>query len=170
MTMKPAPDALYLRLIPSLAAFLVAVLMVLSGCAQEGEPPSDPTATDLSDTTATDILVSGRDMYEAYCASCHGPEARGDGPVAELLTVPPPDLTQIRARLDGSFPVDELYRMIDGREEVQAHGTREMPVWGNIWEVSDSGPQSDAVVEQRINLLIEYLRSIQAESQESSSG
>lgn len=144
-----------------LVAFLALAFAGLSGCTQEAEVPTDEPTTELVEST--DLMTTGRDLYETYCASCHGPEARGDGPVAALLTVPPPDLTQIRARNGGTFPVDDLYRMVDGREAVAAHGTREMPVWGNAWESVDGGPPDNGMVEQRINLLIEYLRSIQEE-------
>jgi mono/diheme cytochrome c family protein len=110
-----------------------------------------------------DFLASGEATYTKSCASCHGADARGNGPVAELLTVPASDLTQLRRRYDGRFPVDELYSMIEGNEKVGAHGTREMPVWGNIWSESDGKPVRREVIENRISELIEYLRSIQTE-------
>ena len=156
---------LYRRSLP-LAAFLIAILVGLAGCVGETESVSDDIAEvgSATDSLTTDYMVSGRELYETYCASCHGPAAKGDGPVASLLTIPPPDLTQIQARHDGTFPVDTLYRMIDGRDEVPAHGTREMPIWGNAWRTTESAPQTEEAIEHRINLLIEYLRSIQVES------
>ena len=150
----------------TLAFRYLALVMaaMLSSCAQEPEPSPGRNNADVM--ASPDLATTGRQLYETYCASCHGLEARGDGPVASLLTIPPPDLTQIRTRNEGAFPVDDLYRMIDGREEVPAHGSREMPVWGNAWETMDSSTmQSPQSVEERINLLIEYLRSIQTENE-----
>jgi hypothetical protein len=164
--MKNTLNAPSHRLAWPFAALLIAMLVGLSGCIQETESLSDnvveadPATADMT----TDYVVSGRDLYQTHCASCHGPEARGDGPMASVLTIPPPDLTRIQTKYDGTFPVDTLYRMIDGREEVPAHGTREMPIWGNAWRDIDGVPQSEETVEQRINVLIEYLRSIQVES------
>ncbi|HMB93104.1 MAG TPA: cytochrome c [Rhodothermales bacterium] len=149
----------------SLVVMLIAVLVGFVGCVEETESVSDGVAEtgSPSDSLATNYMVSGRELYETYCASCHGPAAKGDGPVASLLTIPPPDLTQIQQRYGGTFPVDTLYYMIDGRDEVPAHGTREMPIWGNAWRTTESAPQNEEEIEQRINLLIEYLRSIQVE-------
>lgn len=162
------PYAAYRCLSWSLAAFLITILIGLSGCIQETESLSDEDieVAPVSEGMTTDYVVTGRDMYETHCASCHGPDATGNGPVASLLTVPPPDLTRLQIKYDGTFPVDTLYRMIDGREEVPAHGTREMPIWGNAWSNIDGVPQSEEMIEHRINLLIEYLRSIQTESEQ----
>ena len=156
-------------LLAPLSAVLLAAALTLMGC-METETTSDQaeaveTPADAMEASSEgDFVADGRTMYMTYCANCHGPEGKGDGPVAELLTVPPPDLTRIRARHGGSFPVDDLYTMIDGREEVPAHGTREMPIWGNAWRTVEGAPQSEETVRERINLLIEYLRSIQVES------
>ena len=151
-----------------LVALLATSSLALVGC-METESTSGPTGTmdmpaEAAEASAeVDFVADGRTMYMAYCANCHGPEGQGDGPVAEMLTVPPPDLTRIRARHGGSFPVDDLYTMIDGREEVPAHGTREMPIWGNAWRTVEGAPQTEETVRERINLLIEYLRSIQVD-------
>ena len=71
---------------------------------------------------------SGAVLYERHCASCHGESGRGDGPAAAALSPPPTDLTQYR----GS--VQELMAVIDGRRAVRAHGTSNMPVWGELFE------------------------------------
>lgn len=109
----------------------------------------------------SDPIARGRASYESFCMSCHGPEAKGNGPVATLLKVPPPDLTQISRKHNGSFPATMIYEQIDGREDIRAHGTREMPVWGNIWSEKDGVPQSEDDTRRQISELVEYLRSIQ---------
>lgn len=125
----------------------------------------DETPTDQSqmqqDTVSVDPITSGRDAYVTFCASCHGQDGKGTGPVADALTTPPADLTQIRSEHDGAFPVDSIYAYIDGRADVQAHGTREMPVWGNIWGEIDGDPVPREQVDRRIRELVEYIRSIQ---------
>ncbi len=107
-------------------------------------------------------VENGRMTFERYCASCHGDDGKGAGPVAAVLKVPVPDLTALRSRYNGPFPADSVYAYIDGRREVEAHGSRTMPVWGNVW-----GMRSDETeVDLRIRELVEYLRSIQTDSTE----
>jgi mono/diheme cytochrome c family protein len=114
---------------------------------------------------------AGRREFLNKCAACHGSGGRGDGPVAESLRVPPSDLTTLSKRNGGVFPRDRVYATIDGRDMVRAHGTREMPVWGNVLAAEGSGgtrSSSDAPVDMatevrsRIRLLVGYLERIQA--------
>jgi len=133
--------------------WVVLALIVMPGCARR-------KAMDAGDEN---FLAKGQVTFEQSCASCHGSDARGVGPASHLLAVPASDLTQLSEKYSGRFPVDELYSMIEGNEKVGAHGTREMPVWGNIWSEKDGRPVRREMVERRINELIEYLRSIQTE-------
>ena len=82
------------------------------------------------------LAEMGADRYASHCSSCHGQTGRGDGPVGGALKTRPADLTTIALRRDGQFPDAEIARFIDGRFEVTAHGTREMPVWGEPWSPS----------------------------------
>ena len=79
-------------------------------------------------------VALGRIAFRKYCASCHGLDAKGDGPVAKILKEKPADLTQIALKNGGDFPVRETYQMVDGRTAVGAHGSREMPVWGDEFQ------------------------------------
>lgn len=110
----------------------------------------------------TDIAKAalGRTTFRSLCVSCHGPEAKGDGPVAKHLSPKPADLTQISARNQGTFPAEKVHRMIDAREPVAGHGTKDMPVWGDALRQLDN-VQSEADVQKKITELTEYLRSIQ---------
>ena len=74
------------------------------------------------------------------CAACHGPDAKGNGPlaVAEQLKNAPPDLTTLAKKNKGIFPLNAIYDIIDGRREIGAHGTRDMPVWGHRYMPSAS--------------------------------
>jgi mono/diheme cytochrome c family protein len=107
--------------------------------------------------------LSGMQLYEQLCASCHGVAAKGDGPIAPLIKTGVPDLTRLAKRDGGEFPTEDVRRTIDGRWDRPAHGPRDMPVWG--WRLYDASSADDAGERARtdamINRLAEYLRSIQ---------
>ena len=104
----------------------------------------------------------GAEMFKQYCASCHGMNGEGDGPVAASLKKPPADLTRIAARRGGNFPDADISRWIDGRFDAPAHGTREMPVWGRQFQDTvGNRTDPDEVVRGRLLTLVEYLKTIQ---------
>jgi mono/diheme cytochrome c family protein len=104
--------------------------------------------------------LSGREMFLRYCSACHGKRAKGDGPVAIFLRPRPPDLTLL-AR-DGRFDEERLAAVIDGRQPLQVHGTRQMPVWGAIFEEQLVGHEDRAgEARLRTRTLVDYLLSIQ---------
>lgn len=107
--------------------------------------------------------LSGLELYQRLCASCHGVNGYGDGLVAPLIKVDTPDLTRIAARAGGDFPTDQVRWIIDGREDRRAHGARDMPVWG--WQFYDNRNVDDAEARARSDELVErlvtYLKSIQ---------
>lgn len=138
------------------AVFLLTGLMVLTGCLQQEEPAQTPTIQQVSDP-----IARGRLTYESHCMSCHGTDATGNGPVADLLTVPLPDLTLLSKRNNNAYPASMVFEQIDGRADTQAHGTREMPVWGNIWGEKDGVPQSEEQMQVQISELVEYIRTLQ---------
>lgn len=114
--------------------------------------------------TQRDVMqMSGLEMYETFCASCHGAEGKGDGPVAPLIKIHVPDLTRIAQRDGGEFPTEDVRRIIDGRYDRPAHGPRDMPVWGWQFYRSESlnDPAERARVDALIDRLVVYLQSIQ---------
>jgi len=114
-------------------------------------------------TSEEKAAAAGREAYLRYCASCHGTEGKGNGPLAEDLRVAPADLTQISARRGGVFPQAMIAEFIDGRRRVRAHGPGNMPVWGERFDREvPTSPSGDIMIRSRVMLLIEYLRSIQA--------
>lgn len=123
--------------------------------------------TAMAESAVTDydrvLADMGSEFYKRWCVSCHGEKGRGRGPAAGALKVRPADLTRIAARRDGKFPSGEIARFIDGRFEIEAHGTREMPVWGQRFgeRIPEAGV-SDSIVRGRVLVLVEYLKSIQA--------
>lgn len=105
-------------------------------------------------------LASGEELYVSYCMICHG-EA-GNGSMAELLTVEPPDLTKIAARRGGEFPEEEIFQIIDGRQTLKGHGTRDMPIWGLTFKNSEK-LKNEKQVEKNIQKIVDYLKTIQTE-------
>jgi len=116
-------------------------------------------------TASAQHVTIGAIEFRMSCAVCHGKEARGDGPLARILTVKPTDLTNLSKRNKGQFPFEQVVETIDGRTQISAHGTREMPVWGTRYEAEvgrQYGPYgSETVIKTRILELVHYLQSIQ---------
>ena len=104
--------------------------------------------------------ASGEEMYNNYCAVCHGKDGKGNGPAAEALKVPPTDLTQLAAKNGGKYPADKVANTIRGDENIPAHGSKEMPVWGNLfWHISQ-GHASE--VQLRVANLSKHIEGMQA--------
>jgi len=106
--------------------------------------------------------------FRQYCASCHGVDGTGDGPVAPSLKTKPADLTILSKDSGGVFPRQEVQAFIDGTRPVVAHGPQEMPVWGYPAKLPQDRlrgtfkPEFTPVeVEARINLIVDYVKSIQ---------
>lgn len=104
--------------------------------------------------------LNGKELFEAYCASCHGRDMKGQGPVAAALKNPVPDLTTLTKRGKGKFPAADLEKMILGEAKSRlVHGTREMPVWGPVFHRVEND-QDFALV--RVRRLVEFIRTKQA--------
>lgn len=141
-----------LALVGGLVA-LVSLAAAAADSVSTAESPPDPMLAEM-----------GAAPFERYCASCHGAKGEGDGSVVPALATAPADLTRIAARRDGEFPRGEIGRIIDGRFRIDAHGTREMPVWGARFAEAIADPGlSEEVSRGTIAVLVEYLASIQTE-------
>jgi len=127
-------------------------------------------ANEQAPSIAYDAVLAemGDERFVRYCASCHGRDARGGGPVARLLTMPPADLRRIAQRRGGEFPSGEIARKIDGRLEVSSHGSREMPVWGQVFAADvPEAELGESISRGHVAVLVEYLKSIQEGAGES---
>jgi len=114
-----------------------------------------------ADVRADDV-ADGHAYYLRYCASCHGQNADGLGPVAPALMVHPPDLRRLSERYGTPLPAKRLEQYIDGREMVTAHGSRTMPVWGRRFDEAWTAKRSGAPeIKDQIRRIVEYLDSIQ---------
>jgi mono/diheme cytochrome c family protein len=123
-------------------AAVLWLLSVAAGCGWVGQPAQH-----------------GVDLYVHHCATCHGLAGRGDGPAAEALSPRPTDLTRSSAGLA------ELMRVIDGRRTVRAHGSSDMPVWGDVFVAvsrDDDRRQRDAL--HNVAVLAEYVLHLRAQA------
>ena len=99
--------------------------------------------------------TSGPEMFRAYCADCHGSDAKGRGPIAGFLKIAPPDVTTLSKRNHGEFPYDLVYGTIEGKTHITSHGSPEMPVWGPVFRTM--GKRSKNEARQRAKALTEFL-------------
>ncbi|HVM92750.1 MAG TPA: c-type cytochrome [Terriglobales bacterium] len=127
---------------------------VAGGQTGSGLSPGNPAANQQSvDPT------SGKQLYGAYCALCHGADGKGGGPFSPQLKVPPPDLTELLKNNHGLYPEMRVREAIDGEFGKPSHGSSEMPIWGPVFREMAHGKRDSAQV--RINSLVKYLESIQ---------
>lgn len=116
-------------------------------------------------------LDAGKFEYRSSCAPCHGSDGKGKGPISSQLKVMPTDLTVLTKKNNGVFPFSAVYEIIDGRQAIIAHGTREMPIWGNRYTVTqiersvreaiDFYYDPEIIVRTRVLAVIDYLNQIQ---------
>ena len=141
------------------------LIQFTSNCANNQQTESDTPATEDSNaTSAAARAETGQELFVSYCQICHGSDGER-GAMAEILTVEVPDLRYISARRSGTFPEEDLYMIIEGSTNVKGHGSLNMPLWGKTFKESEA-LDSDAEVSQRIEMLVNYLKSIQEEGPE----
>ena len=135
-------------------AFIVPVILVV--CSAASAQQKEIKHVTAKPTSAS----SGKEMYTNYCASCHGQDAKGTGPAAEALKVPPADLTLLAHKNNGKYPSDRVASVLRGQANLAAHGNAEMPVWGPIFWKMSGGREGDVAL--RVSNLTKYLESLQA--------
>jgi mono/diheme cytochrome c family protein len=122
-----------------------------------------PIVLSQEQVVTSEAVVSGRagpDLFRAYCASCHGVSAKGDGQLADSLRFRPADLTLLAKHNKGVFDAEKVHRIIDGRNPVKGHGGPDMPVWGDAFRRATEG-YSEKAVADRIQVLVDYVKSLQ---------
>jgi mono/diheme cytochrome c family protein len=100
--------------------------------------------------------IRGEASYRTYCGSCHGKDAKGDGPLAKMLRVPPSDLTQLSSKNQGEFPYEEVLETIEKGSKVRGHGSSDMPAWGTDFLQTDT----KAEARERMMNLVQYIWSL----------
>lgn len=111
------------------------------------------------DEIPPNYVPSGASMFKQYCAACHGPVGKGDGPAAFTLKTPPADLTTLTARHMGQFPRDYVINILRFGPGTSAHGSSDMPTWGSIFQMIDKN--NERTVQQRIKNLTDFIASLQ---------
>lgn len=134
-----------------IACLLGISLFLDSSIAQE------KSRTEVATPTMTPV-AAGQETFRAYCASCHGVDARGGGPAAPSLKSRPTDLTQLSERNGGKFPSAMVESAIRGNQFIPAHGSREMPVWGDAFRNVN---RDETLVKIKIHNLALYIESLQ---------
>src|SRR5450631_1653131 len=109
--------------------WFVPILVVGLGCLAHAQENPKINRAEAKDTA----VDSGSEMFTAYCAVCHGPNGKGNGPAAPALKKQPANLTQLSKENGGKFPSLKVAEFIEGREIVASHGSRDMPIWGKIF-------------------------------------
>ena len=108
-----------------------------------------------------DDVRDGEKYFRRYCASCHGIHGTGDGPVASSLSKPPANLRMLSDKYGSPLPTAKLADIIDGRDAVRAHGTAEMPVWGERLYAMGQGERGELGISEIIGKIVAYLDTIQ---------
>jgi mono/diheme cytochrome c family protein len=134
-----------------IALFTLVVAFAILGADQPKIKRVPPSATSPA---------SGKQMFESYCAACHGKDGKGGGPAVAALKVPPPDLTTMNARNGGKFPELKVFGLIHGDVEMPAaHGSKDMPVWGTVFQ--SMSHDNGASTQMRLANLTAYIKSLQ---------
>jgi mono/diheme cytochrome c family protein len=142
---------------PRLGLMLVLATLFaawLSSCTSAPRPGANPARGSAQS--------QGERLYQVSCSGCHGANARGNGPVVPPLGAAAPDLTLLASRRGGSFPADEVYRIVDGQADLTAHGPRHMPVWGYEFfgdDADDEAAHREAT--GKIEQVVRFLQSLQ---------
>jgi mono/diheme cytochrome c family protein len=129
-------------------SLLIAVLVTVS-VTPWAAAPQQPEREDYT---------SGAYLYRAFCANCHGPTGRGDGPVADLGPRPP-DLTRLRATHGGVFPRLQVRAALDGSRPVPGHETSAMPNWRDVLRRTERADERTLNI--RIDALVSHIESLQ---------
>lgn len=123
---------------------------------------ASPRAT-VNETLPPSYVPSGKVTYLRHCATCHGVDGKGRGPLGLFLKTPPSDLTLLARRHGGKFPYQYVSKVLEFGPGVTAHGSSDMPTWGPIFSYLDK--QDERVIRQRIRNLCNYLESLQEPSE-----
>jgi len=141
----------------------ISVVMIFAtisalAVAQQTSAQTPPTVKHVPITNVPSN--SGKQMYNSYCAVCHGTDGKGSGPAASAMKTSPTDLTGLAKKEGGKYPSAHVASVIRGRASNPAHGSQDMPVWGPLFSSISQGHESQ--VQQRISNLVAYIDTLQA--------
>ena len=140
-------------------SFAILVMMISAFAVAQQAPAQGSTAVKHVPITNTPAN-SGKEMFNSYCAVCHGTDAKGNGPAASAMKTPPTDLTKLAQKEGGKYPAAHVAAVIRGQASTPSHGSQDMPIWGPLFSSISQGHQ--AAVQQRITNLVSYVEGLQA--------
>ena len=141
----------------SLAVILV-MIAALAVVAQTTPAQTTPSVKHVP--IANTPSNSGKEMFNSYCAVCHGTNGKGEGPAASAMKTPPSDLTVLAQKNGGKYPSAHVAAVIRGQANTPAHGSQDMPVWGPLFSSISQG--HEAQVQQRVSNLVQYIDTLQS--------
>ena len=139
-------------------AVALAMLLTFAIAQQAAPAQSAPVVKHVPITHASPN--SGKEMFDSYCAVCHGKDAKGGGAAAPAMKTPPSDLTALAKNSSGKYPAPHVAAVIKGQAMTASHGSQDMPVWGPLFSSISQGHESQ--VQQRITNLTDYIGTLQA--------
>ena len=140
-------------------SFAIIVIMISAfAVAQQAPAQSSPTLKHVPITGTP--ANSGKEMFNSYCAVCHGTDAKGNGPAATAMKTPPTNLTTLAQKEGGKYPAAHVAAVLRGQANTPSHGSQDMPIWGPLFSSISQGRQGP--VQQRITNLVSYIEGLQA--------
>jgi mono/diheme cytochrome c family protein len=148
-----------MRVMKFISLAVALAISITIAIAQQATPTqSAPTVKHVPITNSSPI--SGKEMFNNYCAVCHGKDGKGAGPAAPAMKTPPTDLTALAKNSGGKYPASHVAAVIRGQASTPSHGSQDMPVWGPLFSSISQGHESQ--VQQRITNLVDYVDTLQA--------
>lgn len=147
-----------MRVMKFISVAVALAMVVTLAIAQQPAPSQSPVVKHVPITNTPSN--SGKDMYNNYCAVCHGKDGKGAGPAASAMKTPPTDLTALAKNGGGKYPASHVAAVIRGQATTTAHGSKDMPVWGPLFSSISQGHEGQ--VQQRITNLVNYVETLQA--------
>jgi len=139
-------------------AVTLAMLFTLAIAQQPAPTQSAPVVKHVPISKASPN--SGKEMFNSYCAVCHGTDGKGSGPAAPAMKTQPTDLTALAKNSGGKYPASHVAAVIRGQATTPSHGSQDMPIWGPLFSSISQGHEGQ--VQQRIANLTGYIETLQA--------
>jgi mono/diheme cytochrome c family protein len=141
-------------------SFAVILILIAAFAVVAQTTPAQTTPTVKHVPITNTPSNSGKEMFNSYCAVCHGTNGKGEGPAASAMKTPPADLTTLTQKNSGKYPSAHVAAVIRGQATTPAHGSQDMPVWGPLFSSISQG--HEAQVQQRVANLVQYIDTLQA--------
>jgi len=147
-----------MRVTKFISVAVIVVIVSAFAAAQQAPAQGSPTVKHVPITNTPSN--SGKEMFNSYCAVCHGKDGKGAGPAANAMKTPPTDLTDLAKKNGGKYPASHVAAVLKGQAMTPAHGSQDMPIWGPLFSSISQGHEGQ--VQQRITNLADYVEGLQA--------